>query len=66
MRFLTLGARERRPGPPPAAGGDRGKRKKSQEFEKEEASEGPAPTFNADASLEAILEELKQRGIGRK
>jgi len=57
---------ERRPGPPPAAGGDRGKRKKSQEFEKEEASEGPAPTFNADASLEAILEELKQRGIGRK
>ncbi|HLE39050.1 MAG TPA: 30S ribosomal protein S1 [Acidimicrobiia bacterium] len=57
---------ERRPGPPPAAGGDRGKRKKSQEFEKEEAGEGPAPTFNADASLEAILEELKQRGIGRK
>jgi hypothetical protein len=23
------------------------------------------PSFNADASLEAILEELKERGIGR-
>ena len=56
---------------PPAAaaapGSDRfGKRKKAQEFEREEEAGEPEPTFNADASLEAILEELKQRGIGRK
>ena len=67
---------ERQPGAPASAGGagagsgagggDRGKRKRTQEFEKEEARAEPAPTFNADASLEAILEELKQRGIGRK
>jgi small subunit ribosomal protein S1 len=49
-----------------SGGGDRGKRKRTQEFEREEAQAEPAPTFNADASLEAILEELKQRGIGRK
>ncbi len=54
-------------GSPDRGGSDRGKRKRTQEFEKEEEeSTGPAPTFNADASLEAILEELKQRGIGRK
>ena len=68
---------EHRPGAPapaerggeraPDRGGDRGgKRKRTQEFEKEDAQDEPAPTFNADASLEAILEELKQRGIGRK
>jgi small subunit ribosomal protein S1 len=35
------------------------------EFQREdEATE--VPTFAADASLEAILEELKERGIGRK
>jgi small subunit ribosomal protein S1 len=44
-----------------------GKRKKAPEFEREEeAGAEPEPVFNADASLEAILEELKQRGIGRK
>jgi small subunit ribosomal protein S1 len=46
-----------------------GKRKKAPEFEREEeagAEPEPEPVFNADASLEAILEELKQRGIGRK
>jgi len=44
-----------------------GKRKKTPEFEREEeAGAEPEPVFNADASLEAILEELKQRGIGRK
>ncbi len=49
------------------AGGERSpKRRKSQEFEREDADREPEPTFNADASLEAILEELKQRGIGRK
>ncbi len=70
---------ERRPGIPPSGaggpgagrdasggGGDRSKRKRTQEFEREEAKAEPAPSFNADASLEAILEELKQRGIGRK
>jgi small subunit ribosomal protein S1 len=51
----------------PPAGADRGpKRRKSQEFEREDQAGEPEPTFNADASLEAILEELKQRGIGRK
>ena len=51
---------QRAPGPPA------GKRKKTQEFEREEEAGEPEPVFNADASLEAILEELKQRGIGRK
>jgi len=35
------------------------------EFERED-EKPPEPSFNADASLEAILEELKERGIGRK
>ncbi len=40
-------------------------RPRRREFQREEeASE--APSFNADASLEAILAELKERGIGRK
>ena len=37
------------------------------EFEREDAEEKePEPAFNADASLEAILQELKEKGIGRK
>jgi small subunit ribosomal protein S1 len=51
---------------PAAERGGGGKRRRTQEFEKEEEGAEPEPTFNADASLEAILEELKQRGIGRK
>jgi predicted RNA-binding protein with RPS1 domain len=51
---------ERRGGPP---GGRRPPRRR--EFEREEDRE-EEPTFNADASLEAILQELKERGIGRK
>ena len=50
-------------------GGGGGGRKKPrrQEFTREdEKDEDEIPAFNADASLEAILEELKQRGIGRK
>ena len=39
-------------------------RPKRQEFQREdEAVRGPA--FNADSSLEAILQELKEKGIGR-
>lgn len=58
-------------GPPSGGGGGRdggggGKRKRTQEFEKEGVEDDAPPAFNADASLEAILEELKQRGIGRK
>ena len=34
------------------------------EFQREDEAEAQ-PTFNADASLEAILQELKERGIGR-
>ena len=34
------------------------------EFQREDEAEAE-PSFNADASLEAILQELKERGIGR-
>ncbi len=44
--------------------GGRGK-KRRQEFTREDDAD-EVPAFSADASLEAILEELKQRGIGRK
>ena len=54
---------QKAPGP---AGERPAKRRKTEEFEREEEAREPEPTFNADASLEAILEELKQRGIGRK
>ncbi len=49
----------------PAPG--KGSKKRRQEFTREDdKEEDDIPAFNADASLEAILEELKQRGIGRK
>jgi len=53
------------PGAPgPSKGGGK---KRRQEFTREDdKEEDDIPAFNADASLEAILEELKQRGIGRK
>jgi len=38
-------------------------RPRRREFQREEEAE--QPTFAADSSLEAILEELKERGIGR-
>jgi len=47
----------RRPETPP--------RPRRREFQREEEAT-EAPSFNADASLEAILQELKERGIGRK
>ncbi|MEX1280644.1 MAG: 30S ribosomal protein S1 [Acidimicrobiia bacterium] len=60
----------------PAGGGggggrdDRPRRRRPQtrEFEREEdkAKEEEEPAFNVDASLEAILQELKERGIGRR
>ena len=37
---------------------------KRREFTREEDAT-PEPSFNADSSLEAILQELKERGIGR-
>jgi small subunit ribosomal protein S1 len=40
-------------------------RPRRREFQREEEA-AEVPTFAADASLEAILEELKERGIGRK
>jgi small subunit ribosomal protein S1 len=43
-------------------GGGKGRR---QEFEREDGTEDEGPSFSADASLEAILEELKQKGIGK-
>jgi len=45
------------------------KKRRRQEFTREDddsSEEDDIPSFNADASLEAILEELKERGIGRK
>ncbi len=45
------------------------RRRVDREFEREEEADQEAsrePAFNADASLEAILQELKEKGIGRK
>jgi small subunit ribosomal protein S1 len=56
-------------GDTPERGGGGGKRKRVETFEPEDAESDAEPepsSFSADASLEAILEELKQRGIGRK
>ena len=36
------------------------------EFEREDEEPGDEPSFNADSSLEAILQELKEKGIGKK
>ena len=41
------------------------RRPERREFEREDEAK-TEPAFNADASLEAILEELKEKGIGRK
>ncbi len=38
---------------------------KRREFQREDETPSDRPSFSADASLEAILEELKERGIGR-
>lgn len=40
-------------------------RPRRREFEREDETKDEAPSFSADSSLEAILEELKERGIGR-
>jgi len=40
--------------------------RRRKEFQREEEAVEPQPTFAADASLEAILQELKEKGIGRK
>jgi hypothetical protein len=40
-------------------------RPKRREFQREDDAEEPTSTFAADASLEAILQELKEKGIGR-
>jgi small subunit ribosomal protein S1 len=42
------------------------RKRKVLEFEREDAEESPEPSFSADASLEAILQELKEKGIGKK
>lgn len=46
----------------------RRRRPQTREFEREEDKdkEDEEPSFNVDASLEAILQELKERGIGRR
>lgn len=40
-------------------------RPRRREFERDDEPKEEAPSFSADSSLEAILEELKERGIGR-
>lgn len=40
-------------------------RPRRREFERDDEAKEEAPSFSADSSLEAILEELKERGIGR-
>jgi small subunit ribosomal protein S1 len=42
------------------------RRRQRKEFQREEEAAEPQPSFAADASLEAILQELKEKGIGRK
>ena len=42
------------------------RKRQRQEFQREEEAAAPVPSFSADASLEAILQELKEKGIGRK
>jgi hypothetical protein len=42
------------------------RRPAKREFEKERDQEPERPTVAVDASLEAILQELKERGIGRR
>ena len=42
------------------------RKRQRQEFQREEEAAAPVPSFAADASLEAILQELKEKGIGRK
>jgi len=50
-----------------APSGGKPPKKRRQEFTREDdEKDDEIPAFNADASLEAILEELKERGIGRK
>jgi small subunit ribosomal protein S1 len=45
----------------------RARKKSRREFQREEeAAKEPESSFAADASLEAILQELKEKGIGRK
>jgi|GEM_PF-299757 len=59
---------ERSPQQPQQQPPSRPPRPSRREFqrEEEEVATPSAPSFNADASLEAILQELKERGIGRK
>jgi small subunit ribosomal protein S1 len=63
QQTLFAGA-ERKPREP-ASSPSAPPRPKRREFQREEEA-AEAPSFNADASLEAILQELKERGIGRK
>ncbi len=68
-RRISLSIKQASPGwqERPAWGEGRrpARRPERREFERVEETE-TEPTFSADASLEAILEELKEKGIGRK
>ena len=44
----------------------RPKQPEVREFQREEPEEEPERAFDVDSSLEAILQELKERGIGRR
>jgi hypothetical protein len=48
----------------PSGGGTGDRAPRRREFQREEETPDE-PTFSAGSSLEAILQELKERGIGR-
>ena len=66
QRSQWMGGDERRGGPPGGGGAGAGRRRQRKEFQREDEAREPEPSFSADASLEAILQELKEKGIGRK
>ncbi len=60
-------ARPRTDAPPESDDRPRRRRPRTREFEREDEKEKETePSFAGDASLEAILQELKERGIGRR
>jgi len=66
-RRVSLSIKQAQPGWEERSGWSerRTPRPKRREFQREDDTTSDRPSFAADASLEAILEELKERGIGR-
>ncbi len=67
-RRVSLSIKQALPDYKERESGPRGPRRKQpevREFEREDGKEEER-TFDVDSSLEAILQELKERGIGRR